>query len=124
MKYKLLIIAVAIAGLVYLLFSIFFADVQINKYTDIAAVKDQQAIQKGWIPAILPASAYEIAETHDLDKNELFGSFKYKEADEVLFLKQLQSIGDEKNTLYWEDFLFRVDKEKNLVKFRNRTLTQ
>ena len=124
MKYKLLIAAVVIAGLVYLLFSIFFADVQINKYTDIAAVKDQQAIQKGWIPAILPASAYEIAETHDLDKNELFGSFKYKEADEVLFLKQLQSIGDEKNTLYWEDFLFRVDKEKNLVKFRNRTLTQ
>lgn len=124
MKYKLLIATVVIAGLIYLLFSIFFADVQINKYTDIAAVKDQQAIQKGWIPAILPVSAYEITETHDLDKNELFGSFKYKEADEVSFLKQLQSIGDEKKTFYWEDFLFRVDKEKNLVKFRNRTLTQ
>ena len=120
MKYKLLIIALAIAGLVYLLFSIFFVDLQINKYTDIKAVKDQQAIQKGWIPAILPETAYEITETHDLDKNELFGSFKYKERDEIPFLKQLQSIGDEKNTLYWEDFLFRVDKEKNRVKFRNR----
>jgi hypothetical protein len=124
MKYKLLIAAVVVAGLVYLLFSTFFVDVQINKYTDIAAVKDQQAIEKGWIPAILPKSAYEITETHDLDKNTLFGSFKYKEQDEKAFLTYLFPLNDEKKTLYWEDFLFRVNKEKNIVKFRNRPLTQ
>jgi len=124
MKYKLLIAAVVVAASVYLLFSIFFTDTQINKYSNLESVKDQKAIQEGWIPAILPTSAYEIAETHDLDKNELFGSFKYKESDEETFLKQLSPINDEKKTMYWEDFLFRVDKEKNLVKYRNRTLAQ
>jgi len=124
MKYKLLLTMIAVASLIYLLFSTFFIDVQINKYSDLKAVKDQQAIQKGWVPAILPETAYEITETHNIEKNELFGSFKYKEKDEIPFLKQLQSIGDEKNTLYWKDFLFRVDKEKNLIKYRNRVLTQ
>jgi len=124
MKYKLLIAAIVVAGLVYLLFSAFFLDVQINKYTDLAAVKDQQAIQKGWVPSILPKSAYEITETHDLDKNTLFGSFKYKEEDETAFLTHLFPVNDEKKTMYWEDFLFRVDKEKNIVKYRNRPLTQ
>ncbi len=124
MKYKLLIMAFAIAGLIYLLFSVFFVDVQINKYSDIAAVKDQKAVQHGWIPGILPESAYDIAETHNIDKNTLFGSFKYKEEDEEAFLKHLSPMNDEKQTMYWENFLFRVDKEKNLVKYRNRTLAQ
>jgi hypothetical protein len=123
MKYKLLIAAVVFAASIYLLFSFFFSDVQINKYSSIAAVKEQGAIDRGWVPSILPKSAYEITETHDLDKNELFGSFKYKDTDEKAFLQQLSPINDEKRTMYWEDFLFRIDKEKNLVKYRNRTLT-
>jgi hypothetical protein len=124
MRYKLLITAIVVAGLVYLIFSMFFVDVQINKYTDIATVKEQKAMQKGWVPSILPESAYEITETHDINKNTLFGSFKYKEPDEKAFLTHLFPINDEKKTMYWEDFLFRVDKEKNLVKYRNRTLAQ
>jgi len=118
MKYKLLIAAVVVAGLVYLLFSTFFVDVQINKYTDIAAVKDQQAIEKGWIPAILPKSAYEITETHNIDTNELFGSFKYKEKDEASFIKHLTKDNDD--VLLWGNFLFKVDTKLNLVKFRNK----
>ncbi len=123
MKY-FIIAMLAVAALVYFLFSAFFTDIQINKYDNIQAVQEQKAIQKGWIPAILPESAYEIAETHDIDKNELFGSFRYKEKDEASFLKYLQAVGDEKKTMYWKDFLFRVDKKKNFVKYRNRTLTQ
>jgi len=123
MKYKLLIAAGVFAASIYLLFSFFFSDVQINKYSSIAAVEEQGAIDRGWIPAILPESAYEITETHDLDTNTLFGSFKYKEKDEESFMQNLTKINDTKNTRYWRDFLFRVDKNKNLVKFRNRTLS-
>ena len=75
----------------------------------------------GWVPAILPVSAYEITETHDIDKNELFGSFKYKEADEKAFMSQLSKHSNDTKVPYeWENFLFIVDSEKNSVKFRNK----
>jgi len=107
-----------IVGLVYFLFSYFFVDIQINKYADIETVKEQQAIEKGWVPSILPLSAYEITETHNIDKNELFGSFKYKEEDEASFMKHLSQ--DSKDVLVWDNFLFKVDTKLNLVKFRNK----
>ena len=107
-----------IGSFIYLLFSYFFSDVQINKYTDMAAVKDQNAIKEGWVPSILPPSAYEITETHDIDKNELFGNFKYKEKDEANFLKQLTPKTPE--IQQWDNFLFKVDTKLNLVQFRNK----
>jgi len=119
---KLLIALVVLAGLIYLLFSTFFVDVQINKYADKTIVIEQKAIDNGWIPSILPESAFDIAETHDIEKGTLFGSFKYKETDENSFLQHLTAINDEKNTQTWENFLFRIDTEKNMVKFRNKPL--
>ncbi len=105
---------------VYFMLTHYFGDVQINKYQDIAMVKQEQAIQKGWIPSILPESAYEIAETHDLDSNTLFGSFYYKEKDEKAFMENLTLMPDMNNTLEWGNFLFKVDMEQNHVKFRNK----
>jgi len=116
---KLLIALLAVVGMVYLLFSTFFVDVQINKYADKSIVKEHKMIEKGWIPSILPESAFDIAETHDVDKNTVFGSFKYKEEDEKAFIEKLSALNDEKNTQKWENFLFRVDTKKNIVKFRN-----
>jgi len=116
---NLIIAMIAVAAVVYFLFTAFFADIQINKYETIQAVQDQKAIQKGWIPALLPVSAYDIAETHDIDKNELFGSFRYKEEDEAGLMQNLTPLHDEKNTYMWENFLFRVDTKTNHVKFRN-----
>ncbi len=117
---KLLVIIVVIAGLVYFLLSSFSSEVQINKYEDLEVVKEQAAIQKGWIPAILPSSAFDIVETHDIDTNTLFGSFSYKEKDEEKFLQNFIITNDTDNTLEWEKFLFRVDTELNKVKFRNK----
>ena len=124
---KLFIAIIAIAGLVYLLFSSLFTDVQINKYEDLEVVKEQKAIQSGWIPAILPDSAYDIVETHDIDANTLFGSFSYKEKDEEKFLQDLTELNNADHMLEWGNFLFKVDTELNQVKFRNKpglTLTQ
>jgi hypothetical protein len=112
---------IALIGIgLYLLLSLFIDDFQINKYEDIQAVKEQQAIQKGWIPAILPSSAFEIAETHDKVKNEIYGMFKYKEADEAALLAKLTPSQEQNATMQWEGFLFHVDTEKNLVKYRNK----
>ena len=115
---KLLIGTLIIGALTYLLFSYFFVDIQINKYASIDAVKDQKAMQEGWVPSILPASAYDIIETHNLDENEIFGSFKYKDVDEEAFLKHITKNSDD--VLEWDHFLFQIDEEVNLVKYRNK----
>jgi len=107
----------------YLLLSIFVDEFQINKYEDIQAVKEQQAIKKGWVPALLPSSAYEIKETHDDIENEIFGMFKYKETDEAALLAKLAPSSEQNATMLWEGFLFHIDAEKNLVKYRNRPKT-
>jgi hypothetical protein len=98
----------------------YFGDVQINKYDSKVVVQQEQAIEHGWIPGIIPDSAFEIAETHDLDTNIIVGSFKYKEEDEAKFMEVLTTVPDMNQTYTWENFLFKVDKEKKRVKFRNK----
>jgi hypothetical protein len=83
-------------------------------------VKDDTAIERGWIPEILPESAYDISETHDLDSNQLFGSFNYKEPDEKKFLAQLTVMPDMNDTMEWGNFLFKIDKAHKHVKYRNK----
>jgi len=106
---------------IYFLLTAYFSDVQINKYPDIASVKEDKAIEKGWVPALLPPSAYNIEETHDIDTNQLFGRFYYKESDEKSLMQQISPVPDSNGTYEWKAFLFRVDTEKNQVKYRNKT---
>jgi biopolymer transport protein ExbD len=114
-KKILLIILVFFIGIYFLLTS-YFPEVEINKYDSVETAKEQQAIEKGWIPKNLPPSAYDIVETHDLDSNTILGKFSYKEVDETNFLAGLKEIN---GTYRREDFLFQVDKKLNLVNFRN-----
>jgi len=117
---KILLAMLAFFAMLYFALSYYYTDVQINKYENKAVVIENQIIKKGWVPAILPESAYKIVETHDIDTNTLFGSFNYKEQDEATFIQQLTVKPDMNNTLEWKNFLFQVDKEKNYVKFRNK----
>jgi len=117
---NILIAALLFFVAIYFLISSYFSDVQINKYPDLEAVKQDKAIEKGWIPALLPDSAYDIAETHDIDTNALFGSFYYKEKDEKEIIKELTLVPDMNGTYEWGSFLFRIDTEKNHVKYRNK----
>ncbi|MEA1954746.1 MAG: hypothetical protein U9O24_10185 [Campylobacterota bacterium] len=118
-KYILLLI-VSFLVLGYVVFTQRYSDVQINKYEDIEVVKENKAIKKGWVPAILPDSAYEITETHNLDTNTILGKFNYKEQDEAVFMKHLTLKDGMDDTLEWEDFLFKVDKKSNHVQYRNK----
>jgi hypothetical protein len=104
---------------VFLLLQYYFSDIQINKYPDIDTVKEDQAIEKGWVPALLPDSAFNISETHDSDTNTLFGAFCYKEHDEKKLLSYLKHTPENNETYRWKDFLFKIDTQKNCVKYRN-----
>jgi len=117
---KAIIGMILFSAIFYYTLTQYFGDVQINKYDSKAVVQEEQAIERGWIPGIIPDSAFEIAETHNLDTNIIVGSFKYKEEDEASFLKQLILIEDSNGTMEWQNFLFKVDKEKKRVKFRNK----
>jgi len=114
-KIVLTIVFVMIA--IYLVLTSYFPNAEINKYDSLETVQTQKVMEKGWIPKILPPSAYGIAETHDIDSNSVVGKFSYKESDEVEFLSKLK----EANGMYeGEHFLFKIDKEKNRVDFRNK----
>ena len=106
---------------VFFMLKYYFSDTIINKYPDVESVKKESAIQQGWVPALLPDSAYDIEETHDIDSNQLFGRFYYKEADEAVIVQKLTPVPDMNQTYQWGAFLFRINKEKNEVRYRNRT---
>jgi hypothetical protein len=117
---KILLAMLGFFVMVYFMMLHYFPDTQINKYPSFQEVKDDTAIERGWIPAIIPESAYDISETHDLDTNQLFGSFNYKEPDEKKLLEQMTVMPDMNETMEWGNFLFKIDKEHNHVKYRNK----
>ena len=120
MKKILLSIVVFFVG-VYFLLTKFFPNVEINRYDSLETVNTQKAIEHGWIPQNLPLSAYDIAETHELDSSTIVGKFSYREEDEKSFLAGLK----ESNEVYEaEGFLFKIDKKLNLVHFRNIPLNK
>jgi hypothetical protein len=118
-KIKLIVATGLVALSLYWLLGAFVQDFQINKYADMQAVHEQRATEKGWLPTLLPPSAYAIAETHDLDTNNVYGKFRYKEPDEAALMSKLTPLNDGNGTYLWQHFWFRVDRDKNLVQFRN-----
>ncbi|MDH3975804.1 MAG: hypothetical protein OEV42_16140 [Deltaproteobacteria bacterium] len=53
------------------------SDVVDEVYKDLSEAKEAGAIQRGWIPAWLPATSYKIKETHDLDTNKSILMWKF-----------------------------------------------
>jgi hypothetical protein len=117
---KMIIAALAVGVSLYLLFSAFIPEFEINKYADMQAVEDQKALKLGRLPGVMPPSAYDIAETHDPEMKNIYGMFSYKEPDEAAMMAKLSPLNDGNGTMGWEGFLLRVDTEKNHVKFRNK----
>jgi len=102
---------------VYFVLTKFFPNVEINKYDSLATVQNQKAMENGLIPKNLPATAYDIVETHDIETHTVLGKFSYKEEDEKSFLSDLKAEGEVYEA---EGFLFKVDKEANLVDFKSK----
>jgi len=114
---KILLLIVIFFIAVYFILTQFFPNVEINKYDSLATVQERKAIENGLVPKNIPASAYDIVETHDIETHTVLGKFSYKEQDEKSFLADLKV----ENEVYeGKDFLFKVDKEVNLVNFKSK----
>ena len=50
-------------------------------YETLLAAQENGAIERGWVPDFLPASAFTIREYHDLDTNEIWGTFRFEPAE-------------------------------------------
>jgi hypothetical protein len=62
------------------------------RYPTAAAAQADGAIERGWLPPSLPASAYDIAESHDLDTNTGRGSFRFDARDTDSFRAKLERL--------------------------------
>ena len=117
---KIIIAMLLFFAAVFVMLQYYFTDIEINKYPDKETVVKEQAIEHGWVPALLPDSAYDIEETHDVEKDQLFGRFYYKEPDEKALIETLKLIPESNGTYEWKGFLFKIDRETNMVKYRNK----
>lgn len=52
-------------------------EVVTNSYATLEEARRVGAIDRGWVPADLPASAYELREAHDLDTSRRWGLFSF-----------------------------------------------
>jgi len=121
MKKILIAILLFFVG-IYFLLNTYFSDIQINRYDNLQQVKEDKAIEKGWVPALIPPSAYDIEETHDIDTNQLFGRFYYKKKDEETLMNALSSFPENNGTYTGKSFLFKINTEKQMVRYRNRPI--
>ena len=64
-------------------------------YADIHDSRLVEAIGKGWVPGILPGSAREIYETHNLDTNRVWMKFKFSSADIKIMIKKLKMVSQD-----------------------------
>ena len=110
MKKLLYFIVFIILIIILFLGYLSFSETQKKFYTNKQDVLKDNAIKRGWIPEILPDSAYNIHEVHNIDTNKVEGSFQYLEIDEKNLLSAIS-----KNS----NFKFEVDKDKNKVLFFN-----
>lgn len=61
-------------------------------YSNIDAARKAGAVQKGWIPSVIPESATEIYERHNLDTNRVWMRFRFDRNDIKGLIQQLEEI--------------------------------
>jgi hypothetical protein len=73
-------------------------------YATASEARSDGAVQRGWIPDVLPDSATGIAEAHDLDTNSGEGSFQFGAIDSEAFRAKLQQASSEVGWRHFHDF--------------------
>lgn len=63
-----------------------------NEYAAYADAVNDGAIEHGWIPPIVSASAFNISESHNLDSNAVWIHFEFDKADRENMISQSRSI--------------------------------
>lgn len=96
-KRFLLVIITSIGFLLcfFLALSYFFNYMEVvdTYYPTLLAAKASGVVGKGkWVPPILPPSASDIHERHDIDTNEVWIKFRFDLCDLAVLLKQLEEL--------------------------------
>jgi hypothetical protein len=69
------------------------SDVVTSRFADLAEAKLQGAMERGWLPPLLPDSARAIVERNNLDLNTGMGSFAYDLSERPTYLEKLSRAG-------------------------------
>jgi hypothetical protein len=67
-------------------------DTKISHHANLAEVLKSGAIERGWVPEILPAGSNDITEIHDLDTNVGTGTFRFPSAGLDSFKAQARQL--------------------------------
>lgn len=62
-------------------------------YATMSEARASGAVDQGWVPAMLPADAYELRAAYDVDGSRRWGLFNFRPADEPA-LRQVLSPGE------------------------------
>lgn len=65
-------------------------DVVESRYPSLADARTDQLFRRGWLPDILPASAYDIRTANNLDLNLSEGEFSFKPTEAAAFVSRLR----------------------------------
>ena len=65
------------------------SDVIKTSYATYADAESDQAFSRGWLPAVMSQSSFDIYEVHDVDLNVGSGRFRFARSDVNAFEKKL-----------------------------------
>jgi hypothetical protein len=80
--------------IILLLFLLLFScgEIKDSFYKTLDDAKRSGAVERGWLPPILPDSSYEIYERHNIDTNAVLARFKVNKSDMNKLMSQLEKI--------------------------------
>ena len=70
-----------------------------SNYNDLSAATKDGAVQRGWVPDFLPASAFQIHERHNISTNEVWMSFGFGPKDTDFLSKSCTRVPPDKIAL-------------------------
>ena len=87
-----IMLAAFLAAAALLIFVVFDEDFSVH-YATSAEARADRAVARGWLPDVLPDSAFDIDEEHNIDTNRGGGTFRFTATDAETFRARLQPAG-------------------------------
>jgi hypothetical protein len=81
-------LTVAVAALV----AVSCGETRVSHYATMAEARRAGAIERGWVPPFLPETTTSIRESHNIDTNETWGTFRFSDADSTALKRALVEI--------------------------------
>jgi hypothetical protein len=74
------------------------SDVIESTYSSATDAKDRGAVERGWVPALLNQETFGIRETHNIDTNEVWGTFQFTQGKNPVDPSKVTPVSDEDAT--------------------------